>query len=179
MNKKYFIIFVVIVLLVVGAYLIFKNKGLDKPVKPDGIMIVRVIEGDYYHKLGLISGDLIKTVNGKKYSNLDEINALFSTLATDDKIEVVAVRAGQPQTFTYTLTEDDPEPTPTPIKPKNSFVFPPKSTPQPTPTPTPKLDESFEESQNMQQPTKEKVVTPQPHLKPKKTPKKLINVDEN
>ncbi len=71
---------------------------------PDGTIAFRmqeIIPGSIYSKLNIENGDIIKGINGKNFTNMNEIMSLFGQLRERDHYEINILRNGAEQTFEY------------------------------------------------------------------------------
>ncbi len=71
--------------------------------KVDGLLIGNIKQGAGMEKVGVRSGDIIQSINGKKVTNLEQAMAVYQELQSSDNIRVQLVRAGQQQVFEYRL----------------------------------------------------------------------------
>ena len=70
---------------------IAKNFGLSRPV---GVMIERVHLNSPAEKAGLQVGDIIKSINGREITDVDELRYQFATLPTSGTATLIGVRKG-------------------------------------------------------------------------------------
>lgn len=75
------------------------------PIKnPDGTLsfkMVEIVPGSPFSQLNVQNGDIITSINGKKYSNINELMALFGQLKNNDKYSISVKRDGVDQVFDY------------------------------------------------------------------------------
>ena len=71
---------------------------------PDGSLSFRIQEivpGSIYSKLNIENGDIVTGINGKKFTNVNEIMSLFGQLKEKDHYEISVLRNGMEQTLEY------------------------------------------------------------------------------
>lgn len=71
---------------------------------PDGTLSFRMTEivpGSIYSQLNIQDGDIISSINGKKFRNIGEIMALFNQVAEINEFQVTLNRNGEDQTLEY------------------------------------------------------------------------------
>jgi type II secretion system protein C len=71
---------------------------------PDGTLafkMTEVVPGSIYSKLNIQDGDIISGINGKKFSNLNDIMNLFGKIKEIDNFEITLRRDGSEQTLEY------------------------------------------------------------------------------
>lgn len=75
------------------------------PIKnADGTLSFKMVEvqpGSLFAQLNIQNGDVINSINGKKYNNINELMALFGQLKNNDSYEISVQRDGTEQTFNY------------------------------------------------------------------------------
>ena len=84
------------------------NAGLAESFGlPDqkGALVDDVFPGTPAQKAGILSGDVIVEVNGKKVTDADNLSLMVSEYSPGTEITVKAVRNGQPKNFTVKLAE--------------------------------------------------------------------------
>lgn len=70
-----------------------------------GVKITQAMEGSPAEGAGLTSGDVIKSVNGKTVSNIDELIAAIGGFGIGEEVEVTYDRGGTPTTVKVKLAE--------------------------------------------------------------------------
>lgn len=73
--------------------------------KPRGYKLIGVRPGSIYRALGIRSGDVVLKVNGKALNSVEASFAVYESLKTTDKIELLLSRRGRERTHTYVLVE--------------------------------------------------------------------------
>ncbi len=71
---------------------------------PDGSLafkMTEIVPGSIYSKLNIQEGDIITSINGKKFTNIGELMTLFNQIATIDEFQVTLNREGSAQTLEY------------------------------------------------------------------------------
>ncbi|ATH07516.1 hypothetical protein BIY24_06035 [Halobacteriovorax marinus] len=71
---------------------------------PDGTLafkMTEIVPGSIYSKLNIQEGDTITAINGKKFSNLNEIMNLFGKIKDIDRFELSVRRDGSTQNLEY------------------------------------------------------------------------------
>lgn len=71
---------------------------------PDGTLafkMTEVVPGSIYSKLNIQDGDIISGINGKKFTNLNDIMNLFGKIKEIDNFEITLRRDGSEQTLEY------------------------------------------------------------------------------
>lgn len=75
------------------------------PIKnADGTLSFKMVEvqpGSFFSQFNVQNGDIINSINGKKYNNINELMALFGQLKNNDSYEISIQRDGAEQTFNY------------------------------------------------------------------------------
>ncbi len=82
----------------------------------DGVLVSDVEPGGPADKGGLLRGDVILTVEGKKTNSSTQLRNLIAEAGANKRVEVAILRGGKPQTLALLLGElksDKPEATPT------------------------------------------------------------------
>ena len=64
-----------------------------------GLRVRKLVEGSFWHQLGLAEGDLLERVNGGPIDSMDRWQELLRAAETDQKISVVVLRDGQRRRF--------------------------------------------------------------------------------
>ena len=64
-----------------------------------GLRVRKLVEGSFWHQLGLAEGDLLEGVNGGPIDSMDRWQELLRTAETDQEISVVVLRDGQRRRF--------------------------------------------------------------------------------
>lgn len=70
----------------------------------DGVVLERVAQGSFFHRMGLRDGDLVTSVDGTVIHGLDDASAVYVRLAKSKKFVVEVTRAGAPLTLRYAIT---------------------------------------------------------------------------
>ncbi len=69
--------------------------------KPNGFRIVEIQPGSLYQEVGLLPGDVIKSINGMSMSDPQNFMKALSTLGTANQVSINLLRNGSAQTFSY------------------------------------------------------------------------------
>ena len=64
-----------------------------------GLRVRNLVEGSFWHQLGLAEGDLLERVNGDTIDSMDRWQELLRAAETDQEISVVVLRDGQRRRF--------------------------------------------------------------------------------
>ncbi len=64
-----------------------------------GLRVRKLVEGSFWHQLGLAEGDLLERVNGGPIDSMDRWQELLRAAETDQEISVVVLRDGQKRRF--------------------------------------------------------------------------------
>jgi len=64
-----------------------------------GVSVDKIDDGSVYQKLGLKTGDVIKSINNTPVSTRKDIDDAFSKIASGGKVRLEVLRAGQVQIF--------------------------------------------------------------------------------
>ena len=81
------------------------ENGVTTTSGSDEVEVLEVIEGSAAEEAGLKKGDLLKRVNGKDISEIEDVIDALEGTEAGDEVEVVYERAGQTETTTATLKE--------------------------------------------------------------------------
>lgn len=74
------------------------NRSTNRPAgRPDGFYLSRVVAADALYRLGLRTGDVIKSVDGETVDSLDDAEVLTSRLAEGGEFSILIERQGRPQ----------------------------------------------------------------------------------
>ena len=91
-----------------GVYLVDKEvldrNGLEMDLK-GGVLLAKIVPGSGAAKAGLVGGDIILEVNGKKTTNAKEVRSAIENLKVGDTIELVIMHNGARVNRTVTLGE--------------------------------------------------------------------------
>jgi general secretion pathway protein C len=69
--------------------------------QPDGFMISSLPRDSFLGRMGLRSGDIMKGINGQKFSGLDEFFQIYQQLQTEPLLQLEVERSSRTETFTY------------------------------------------------------------------------------
>lgn len=75
---------------------------------PDGSLAFRMTEivpGSIYSQLDIQDGDIVTGINGKKFTNLNELMSMFGKLKENDNYDITVKRNGTEQTLNYNFVE--------------------------------------------------------------------------
>lgn len=80
------------------------NRSTNRPAgRPDGFYLSRVVAADALYRLGLRTGDVIKSVDGETVDSLDDAEVLTSRLAEGGEFSILIERQGQPQRLNLSI----------------------------------------------------------------------------
>lgn len=68
---------------------------------PDGFMISNIRPGSLYQKMGIIDGDIIQSVDGRKIQTADDMNAFYETMKKASGMVLSLKRGETQQTLNY------------------------------------------------------------------------------
>lgn len=74
----------------------FFNAGV-----PDGFMISNIQGGSVYQKMGMVDGDILQGVDGRKIQTADDMMSLFNTLKNAPSLSLSIRRGGRQETLNY------------------------------------------------------------------------------
>ncbi|MBN2419237.1 MAG: PDZ domain-containing protein [Deltaproteobacteria bacterium] len=66
--------------------------------EPDGLAITGVKTGSIFRKMGLRSGDIVKSVQGKDIRSPEDLISLYNDLQSEEEVSVQIIRRGQERT---------------------------------------------------------------------------------
>jgi len=84
----------------------FLSQALMVPNAGGGFLVREIQPGSIYEKLGVRTGDVIRSVNGQPINNMDEVMKLYQQLGGIDKVGSVAIevtRGGRTESLQYNL----------------------------------------------------------------------------
>lgn len=64
---------------------------------PDGSLsfkLTEIVPGSFYTKIGIQNGDIIKTINGKPITNMNQVMSLFGKISEIDQFQLGVLRGG-------------------------------------------------------------------------------------
>jgi len=64
-----------------------------------GLRVRKLVDGSFWHQLGLAEGDLLERVNGDTIDSMDRWQELLRAAETDQEISIVVLRDGQRRRF--------------------------------------------------------------------------------
>lgn len=71
--------------------------------KPDGIMIDDIVPGSLYAKAGLKNGDVIRRINGRRLTRMDQGIRMFQALKNERGIDIEIARGGAVRHLHYSI----------------------------------------------------------------------------
>ncbi len=71
--------------------------------KPDGFTISEIVKGSLYEEIGLLNGDIIKSVNGESVTGAEQAMRMYRELQHATFIDVEVERAGSLQQISYVI----------------------------------------------------------------------------
>jgi len=84
----------------------FLSQALMVPNAGGGFLVREIQPGSVYEKLGVRTGDVIRSVNGQPINNMDEVMKLYQQLGGIDKLGSVAIevtRGGRTESLQYNI----------------------------------------------------------------------------
>jgi general secretion pathway protein C len=84
----------------------FLSQALIVPNAGGGFLVREIQPGSVYEKLGMRTGDVIRSVNGQPINNMDEVMKLYQQLGGINKVGNVAIeimRGGRTETLQYNI----------------------------------------------------------------------------
>ena len=81
------------------------RKALVRPYfnagVPDGFIFSNIRPGSLYQKMGIMDGDVIQEVNGRKIQSADDVMGLLSTIRSGSSLTISITRRGSKETLNY------------------------------------------------------------------------------
>jgi general secretion pathway protein C len=71
--------------------------------QPDGFMITNLPGNSFLARMGLRSGDIMKGVNGQKFSSLEEFFQAYQQLQTEPMLQLEVERSNRTEMLTYEI----------------------------------------------------------------------------
>ena len=71
--------------------------------KPEGLIVSQIQADSLFHKLGLMNGDIIASVNGQQMSSPEEAFQLYNSLKSGTPVSIEITRRGQKKMLTYEI----------------------------------------------------------------------------
>lgn len=71
--------------------------------KPDGFKISEIVKGSLYEEIGLMNGDIIKSVNGESVTGAEQAMRMYRELQSATFIDVEVERNGTMQQISYVI----------------------------------------------------------------------------
>ncbi len=84
----------------------FLRQATVVPVNGGGFQVRQIQAGSIYQKLGLHSGDVIKSINGQPVRTAEDAIRLYQQLPTLNSVQMEIVRNGSPQNLYYQFTQN-------------------------------------------------------------------------
>ncbi len=84
----------------------FLREASVVPANGGGFQVRQIQPGSLYEKLGLRSGDIIKSVNGQPVVTADDAIRLYQQLPSLSAVQMEVVRNGAPQFLYYQFTQN-------------------------------------------------------------------------
>lgn len=76
------------------------NRSTNRPAgRPDGFYLSRVVAADVLYRIGLRTGDVIKSVDGEAVESLDDAEILLGRLAEGGEFPILVERGGRLQSL--------------------------------------------------------------------------------
>jgi type II secretory pathway component PulC len=80
------------------------NRSTNRPAgRPDGFYLSRVVAVDVLYRIGLRTGDVIKSVDGAAVESLDDAEVLLDRLAEGGEFPILVERGGQLQSLNLSV----------------------------------------------------------------------------
>jgi general secretion pathway protein C len=73
---------------------------------PDGFRMVNIQSGSLFQELGLLQGDIIRSINGLSMNDPQNFMKALSTLQSATNVQINLLRNGAPQTFDYQIQSE-------------------------------------------------------------------------
>jgi type II secretory pathway component PulC len=83
----------------------FLRQASVVPVNGGGFQVRQIQPGSVYVKLGLQSGDIIKSINGEPVRNAEDAIRLYQQLPTLNSVQMEIVRNGSAQNLYYQFAQ--------------------------------------------------------------------------
>lgn len=71
--------------------------------QPDGFMLTNVPKNSVLERIGLRNGDILKGVNGQKFSSLDELLRMYEQMQSESQLRLELERGQRTETLTYEI----------------------------------------------------------------------------
>jgi general secretion pathway protein C len=71
--------------------------------KPEGLIVSQIQADSVFEQLGLLNGDIISSVNGKKISSPEQAFQLYNSLKQGSQVSIAITRRGQKKMLTYEI----------------------------------------------------------------------------
>jgi general secretion pathway protein C len=71
--------------------------------QPDGFMLTNLPGTSFLARIGLRSGDIMKGINGQRFSSLDEFFQVYQQLQTEPMLQLEIQRSNRTETLTYEI----------------------------------------------------------------------------
>jgi len=84
----------------------FLRQASVVPVNGGGFQVRQIQPGSVYEKLGLHSGDIIKSINGEPVRTAEDAIRLYQQLPTLNSVQVEIMRNGSPQNLFYQFAQN-------------------------------------------------------------------------
>jgi general secretion pathway protein C len=81
------------------------NLGRLAPAPGGGMAMEEVPPGSLAERLGLIQGDVVKSVNGQAVNTMADLSRLYGQFATASQISLEGNRGGRPISLSYTVQQ--------------------------------------------------------------------------
>ena len=80
------------------------NSSTNRPAgRPEGFYLSRVVAVDALYHIGLRTGDVIKSIDGKEVGSLDDADVLLHRLEEGGQFAILIERRGQPHTLSLSI----------------------------------------------------------------------------
>ncbi len=71
--------------------------------QPDGFMLTNIPKESVLERIGLRNGDILKGVNGQKFSSLDELLRMYEQMQSESQLRLELERGQRTETLTYEI----------------------------------------------------------------------------
>jgi len=75
----------------------------DKNGKSNGIKLINVADSSVYSKIGIKTGDIVKSINGQKIDSQAKALQLLDSMKNQSKVAIEVERRGKKETMDYTI----------------------------------------------------------------------------
>lgn len=84
----------------------FLKQATMVPSNNGGFVVRQMQPGSLYQKLGLRTGDVIKSINGQPLNTADDAMRLYQQVANINSVQIEVLRGGKPEYLYYDFTQN-------------------------------------------------------------------------